>query len=101
MRATGGQYLSGSNPAGKTAVVAVVAAVPVADERASVCGAPRSGDSSAVHSPAATRSISRADRDHRVAEAVELGEVLALGRLDHQRAGHREASSSGRGSRSR
>jgi hypothetical protein len=26
-----------------------------------------------------------------VAEAVELGEVLALGRLDHQRAGHREA----------
>ena len=31
-----------------------------------------------------------ADRDHRVAEPVELAEVLALGRLDHQRAGHRE-----------
>ena len=31
-----------------------------------------------------------ADRDHRVAEPVELGQVLALGRLDHQRAGHRE-----------
>ena len=31
------------------------------------------------------------DGDHRVAEAVELGEVLGLGRLDHQRAGHREA----------
>ena len=32
-----------------------------------------------------------ADRDHRVAEAIELGERLALGRLDHQRAGNREA----------
>ncbi|ENO95722.1 putative metal-dependent RNase [Thauera phenylacetica B4P] len=31
-----------------------------------------------------------ADRDHRVAEAIELGLRLALGRLDHQRAGHRE-----------
>src|SRR3954451_12918604 len=28
----------------------------------------------------------RPDRDHGVAEAVELGEVLALRRLDHQRA---------------
>ena len=32
-----------------------------------------------------------ADRDHRVDEAVELGLRLALGRLDHQRAGDREA----------
>ena len=31
------------------------------------------------------------DGDHRVAEPVELGQVLGLGRLDHQRAGHREA----------
>ena len=31
-----------------------------------------------------------ANRDHRVAEAVELLLRLALGRLDHQRAGHRE-----------
>ena len=33
----------------------------------------------------------RADRDHRVDEAVELGLRFALGRLDHQRAGDREA----------
>jgi hypothetical protein len=32
-----------------------------------------------------------ADGDHRVDEAVELALVLALGRLDHQRAGDREA----------
>ena len=32
-----------------------------------------------------------ADRDHGVAEAVELAQRLALGRLDHQRAGDREA----------
>src|SRR6202453_4043706 len=31
-----------------------------------------------------------ADRDHRIAEPVELGEVLALGRLHHQSACHRE-----------
>ena len=42
-------------------------------------------------SPAPTASISLADGDHRLAEAVELGQRLALGRLDHQRAGHREA----------
>ena len=34
-----------------------------------------------------TAWISRADRDHRVAEAIELLLRLALGRLDHQRAG--------------
>ena len=32
-----------------------------------------------------------ADRDHRGDEAVELDERLALGGLDHQRAGHRKA----------
>ena len=31
------------------------------------------------------------DRDHRLAETVDLGQRLGLGRLDHQRAGHREA----------
>ncbi len=30
------------------------------------------------------------DRDHRIAEPVDLGQVLALGRLDHQRPGNRE-----------
>ncbi|EHK82903.1 putative metal-dependent RNase [Rhodococcus pyridinivorans AK37] len=32
-----------------------------------------------------------ADRDHRVDERVEFGDVLALGGLDHEGAGHREA----------
>jgi hypothetical protein len=32
-----------------------------------------------------------ADLQHRVAEPVELGERFALGGLDHQGAGHREA----------
>ena len=41
-----------------------------------------------------------ADRDHRVAEAVELGLRLALGRLDHQRARRPGTTSSARGSRS-
>ena len=56
-----------------------------------VCGALRNGLSSIDHSPASIAADLVADRDHRVAEAVELAEVLALGRLDHQRAGHREA----------
>ena len=32
-----------------------------------------------------------ADRDHRRDEPVDFGEVLAFGRLDHQRAGDRKA----------
>src|SRR3546814_1756534 len=36
-----------------------------------------------------------ADGDHGVAEAVELDLALALGRLDHQRAGDREAHGRG------
>ena len=55
-----------------------------------MCGALRSGLSSAGHSPDADPVDLAADRDHRLAEPVELGEVLALGGLDHQRAGHRE-----------
>ena len=34
-----------------------------------------------------------ADRDHRLAERVDLGQALAFRRLNHQRAGHREAHS--------
>ena len=55
------------------------------------CGARRAaGCPRPVHSPASTAPDLVADRDHRVAEPVELGEVLRLGRLDHQRARHRE-----------
>src|SRR6516162_10979024 len=32
----------------------------------------------------------RLDRDHRVTELIDLGEVLAFRRLDHERAGYRE-----------
>src|SRR3546814_16723942 len=32
-----------------------------------------------------------ADRDHRVAEAVEFDAGFGFGRLDHQRSGHRKA----------
>ena len=55
-----------------------------------MCGALRSGLSARSYAPEATFVDLAPDRDHRVAEAVELGQVLALGRLDHQRAGHRE-----------
>ena len=55
-----------------------------------VCGALRSGLSSAGHSPRATASASALMSDHRLDEAVELGEVLRLGRLDHERARDRE-----------
>ena len=41
------------------------------------------------------------DRDHRVDEAIELGPVLGLGRLDHQRARRPGTTSWARGSRSR
>ena len=41
-----------------------------------------------------------ADRDHRRAEPVELGQVLALGRLDHERPRGRGRRGSARGSRS-
>ena len=40
--------------------------------------------------PRRPRSISLADRDHRVDEAVDLAAVLRLRRLDHQRARDRE-----------
>ena len=57
--ATGGQYLSGSTPVGKTATLAGVGAVPLADERArGVRRAAQRRRPPAVHSPAATRSIS-------------------------------------------
>ena len=56
-----------------------------------MCGAAFSGLSSRGQAPASTLRDLGADRDHRVAEAVELVERLALGRLDHQRAGDREA----------
>ena len=56
-----------------------------------MCGARRSG--LVVERPLAVGDAVdlAADGDHRVAEAVELGERLALGRLDHQRAGDGEA----------
>ena len=50
--------------------------------------------------PSMTAWISRADRDHRVAEAIELVLRLALGRLDHQRARRPGTTPSARGSRS-
>ncbi len=45
-----------------------------------------------VHRPGALADLVGLppDRDHRIAEPVNLGEVLALGRLDHQRPGNRE-----------
>jgi hypothetical protein len=46
-----------------------------------------------IHAPFGLSSISLnllADLDHRLTEAVQLGQRLALGRLDHQRAGHGE-----------
>jgi hypothetical protein len=56
-----------------------------------VCGAWRSGLSSSGQSPATDSVDLGSDRDHRVAEAVEFAQALALGRLDHQRAGDRKA----------
>ena len=58
---------------------------------AAVCGAPRSGESSGVHSPASTRSISPRIAIIASQNRSSSREVLALGRLHHQRAGDREA----------
>ena len=100
IRPTGGQYLSAPvaysgpacSPAGKAASRREYGWVhSSAVTWAWVCGALTSGLSSAGHSPASTLAISLADGDHRLAEPVQLGQVLRLGRLDHQRAGHREA----------
>ena len=45
----------------------------------------------AIGAPVLDRADFAADGDHRVDEAIELGLRLGFGRLDHQRAGDREA----------
>ena len=61
------------------------------DQRRAVCGAPRSGELSGVHSPASTRPISSRIAIMASQNRSSSAEVLALGRLHHQRARHREA----------
>ena len=96
MRLTGGQYLSAivRCPAGRRGARrggAEYGRVQASSATSSAgCGAWRSGLSSTGPLPSLDGRISLADRDHGVAEPVELGEVLALGGLDHQRAGDRE-----------
>ena len=85
-----GRARPASRPSGRRRARGVYGWSHLSARQAAVCGAPRSGLSSTGHSPAATRSISAADPDHGVDEAVDLGEVLALGGLHHQRARHRE-----------
>ena len=68
--------------------------------RSAVCGAFLSRLSSRGCVPRLDLGDLLADRDHRVAEAIELGLRLALGRLDHQRARRPGTTSSARGSRS-
>ncbi len=60
-----------------------------------VCGAWRSGEASTFQRPASISAISLPDRDHGIAEAVELRLQFGFGRLDHQRARHREAHGRG------
>ncbi len=91
MRRTGGQYLpAGRRPSGRRPRRGRRGGPTRRPAPAAVCGAPRSTLSAAATSPRADLVDLGADRDHRVAEPVELAQVLALGRLDHQGAGHRE-----------
>ena len=89
MRLTGGQYLcAGSTAPGNAASLARVRAGPLVERprRRPGAGAWRSGLSLDRPLPSLDRVDLLADGDHRVAEPVELGEVLGLGGLDHQRA---------------
>ena len=92
MRRTGGQYLlRTSECTGYTAFSREYGCVhsPAIDRLRRVRGV---HERVVVRRPLPRRDGERlgADRDHRLDEAVELGEVLGLGRLDHQRARHRE-----------
>ena len=92
MRRTGAQYLfRTSECTGYTACSRVYGCVhsPAMTDSA-VCGALRRGLSSTGHSPRADRVGLGLDRDHRLDEPLELGEVFGLGRLDHERARDRE-----------
>ena len=90
IRATGGQYLSGSTPAREDGRLARRRRGPTRRPAPARCAGRRAAGCPRRSTPPPRPGRSRADRDHRVAEPVELAEVLGLGRLDHQRAGHRE-----------
>ena len=91
MRRTGGQYLDRrSTPGRERRRVPVVRVVPLAGQRV---GRVRRVPQDVVghrHLAAGDLLDLAPDRDHRVAEPVELAEVLALGRLHHERAGDGE-----------
>ena len=92
MRDTGGKYFdTRSEGNGKAPSLAAVRAVPVAEQF--LGGVRRMAQRTVADRPFAGRHPVDlgGDRDHRVAEAIELAQRLALGRLDHQGAGHREA----------
>ena len=93
MRLTGGQYLPSRRLAERVGgLLAGVGAVPVGDE--DVLGGVRGvGEGAVVVGDLAALDLGDllADGEHGVDEPVELGERLGLGRLDHERAGDREA----------
>src|SRR5207248_9344267 len=70
--------------------LAVVRLVPLADQR--LRGVRGATQRAFLGTPTTIRDLVDlgADRDHRVAEPVDLAEVLALGRLDHEGARDRE-----------
>ena len=96
MRLTGGQYLSGPEQPGRRrprerGLLARVRARPLGDHDVGR-GMRRVAQRTVVDRPLPRLDGPDlvADGDHRVAEAVELGEVFRFGRLDHERARHRE-----------
>ena len=92
MRDTGGKYFATrSEGSGKAPTSRLYGRSHSPSSSSAVCGAWRSGLSSTGHSPDADPVDLAGDGDHRVAEPVEFAQRLALGRLDHQRAGDREA----------
>ena len=86
-----GPVLVGRLPRREHGRLTVVGPLPRRHERGGGVG--RAAQRAVLDVPATRRHLFDLgpDGDHGVAEAVELGQVLALGRLDHQRAGHREA----------
>ena len=92
MRPTGGQYFARRNDAtGYAARARGVGVLPlVGSDLLGRVGRVRQRVVGAIERAARDLVDLVTDRDHGVAEPIELLEVLALGRLDHQRAGDRE-----------
>ena len=80
----------GVTPAGRPPARAGTGGVPLVHQAPPQCAARRAAGCRPSATPPPPPGRSPADPDHRLDEPVQLRQVLALGRLHHQRARHRE-----------